>query len=162
MRLSARLQIQWFFCMLFICKSNSCPWLAVENNDIMNLRPRGPWGPTGPRTKTNQSQPNIMETVAFSALRKLPFNPDSCIFLTAGTFKKALSAFTFFPTGNFDFSCKLILGVSFEILEMSVGAFAFRRWSQETVFVRLTVININLHSRYISYQWTVSIIKGWK
>ena len=51
----ARLQIQWFFCMLFICKSNSCPWLAVENNDIMNLRPRGPWGPTGPRTKTNQS-----------------------------------------------------------------------------------------------------------
>ena len=51
----ARLQIQWFFCMLFICKSNSCPSLAVENNDIMNLRPRGPWGPTGPRTKTNQS-----------------------------------------------------------------------------------------------------------
>ena len=38
----ARLQIQWFFCMLFICKSNSCPSLAVENNDIMNLRPRGP------------------------------------------------------------------------------------------------------------------------
>ena len=46
---------EWFFCMLFICKSNSYPWLAVENNDIMNLRPRGPWGPTGPRTKTNQS-----------------------------------------------------------------------------------------------------------
>ena len=45
-----------------------------------------------------------METVEFSALRKLPFNQDSCIFLTAGTFKKALSAFTFFPTGNFDFS----------------------------------------------------------
>ena len=38
----ARLRIQWFFCMLFICKSNSCPSLAVENNDIMNLRPRGP------------------------------------------------------------------------------------------------------------------------
>ena len=68
-----------------------------------------------------------METVTFSALQKLPFNHDSCIFLTAFTFKKALSAFTFFPTGNFDFSCKLILGVSFEILEMSVGAFAFRR-----------------------------------
>ena len=45
-----------------------------------------------------------METVAFSALQKLPFNHDSCIFLTACTFKKALSAFTFFPTGNFDFS----------------------------------------------------------
>ena len=38
-----------------------------------------------------------METVAFSALRKLPFNQDSCIFLTAGTFKKALSAFIY-PT----------------------------------------------------------------
>ena len=49
-----------------------------------------------------------------------------------------------------------------EILEMSVGAFAFSRWSQETVFVRLTVININLHSRYISYHWTVSIINCWK
>ena len=66
----ARLQIQWFFCMLFICKSNSCPSLAVENNDIMKLRPRGPSGPTSPRTKTNQSLPNIMETVAFSALQK--------------------------------------------------------------------------------------------
>ena len=41
-----------------------------------------------------------METVALSALRKLPFNQDSCIFLTAGTFKKALRAVTFFPTGN--------------------------------------------------------------
>ena len=70
----ARLRIQWFFCMLFMCKSNSCPWLAVKNNDIMSLRHRGPWGPTGPRTKTNQSLPNIMETVAFSALRKLLFN----------------------------------------------------------------------------------------
>ena len=92
----AWLQIQWFFGMLFICKWNSCPWLAVENNDIMNLRPRGPWGPTRPRTKTNQSLPNIMETVAFSALRKFLFNQDSCIFLTTRTFKKALSAFTFF------------------------------------------------------------------
>ena len=49
-----------------------------------------------------------------------------------------------------------------EILEMSVGAFAFSRWSQETLFVRWTVININLHSRYISYHWTVSIINCWK
>ena len=70
----ARLQIQWFFCMLFICKSNSCPSLAVENNDIMNLWPRGPRGFRGPSTKTNQSLPNIMETVAFSALRKPLFN----------------------------------------------------------------------------------------
>ena len=65
-----------------------------------------------------------METVAFSALRKLPFDQDSCIFLTASTFKKTLSAFTFFPTGN------LILAevlYNIEILEMSVGAFAFSR-----------------------------------
>ena len=68
------LQVQWCFCMLFICKSNSCPSLAVENNDIMIFRPRGPCGPTGTRTKTNQSFPNIIETVAFSALRKLLFN----------------------------------------------------------------------------------------
>ena len=53
----ARLEIQWFFCMLFICKSNSCPSLAVENNDIMNLWPRGPRGFRGPSTKTNQSSP---------------------------------------------------------------------------------------------------------
>ena len=59
-----------FFCMLFICKSNSGPSLAVENNDIMTLWPRGS---RGPRTKTNHL-PNIMETVAFSALRKLLFN----------------------------------------------------------------------------------------
>ena len=70
----ARLEIQWFFCMLFICKSNSCPSLAVENNDIMNLWPRGPRGFRGPSTKTNQSLPNIMETIAFSALRKPLFN----------------------------------------------------------------------------------------
>ena len=70
----ARLEIQWFFCILFICKSNSCPSLAVENNDIMNLWPRGPRGFTGPSTKTNQSLPNIMETIDFSALRKPLFN----------------------------------------------------------------------------------------
>ena len=84
-----------FFCMLFICKSNSCPSLAVENNDIMNLRPRGPWGPTGPRTKTNQSLPNIMETVAFSALRKLLFN--GFLFLSERSSR--------FSDGQFWFSC---------------------------------------------------------
>ena len=65
-----------------------------------------------------------METVALSALRKLPFNQDSCIFLTAGTFKKALRAVTFFPTGNL-----ILVEVLYniEILEMSAGAFAFSR-----------------------------------
>ena len=65
-----------------------------------------------------------METVAFSALRKLSLNQDSCIFLTAGTFKKALRAVTFFPTDN------LILPevlYNIKILEMSAGAFAFSR-----------------------------------
>ena len=63
-----------------------------------------------------------METVEFSALRKLPFNQDSCIFLTAGTFKKALSAFTFFRRA-FLILAEVLYNI--EILEVSVGAFAF-------------------------------------
>ena len=82
-----------FFGMLFICKSNSCSSLAVENNDIMNLRPRGP------RTKTNQSLPNVMDTVAFSALRKLLLK-DSCIFPNAGTLEKE-QTFSRFSDGQF-------------------------------------------------------------
>ena len=104
----ARLQIQWFFCMLFICKSNSCPSLAVENNDIMNLRPRGPWGPTGPRTKTNQSLPNIMETVALSALQKASVHWILVSFWTLVHLKKALSAFTLFRRAILIFAVRFV------------------------------------------------------
>ena len=66
-----------------------------------------------------------METVAFSALRKLPFNQESCIFLTAGTFKKALSAFTFFFRRAILILAEVLYNI--QILEMSVGAFPFSR-----------------------------------
>ena len=51
----ARLKIQWFFSMLFICKSNSRPSLALENNDVMNLRPRGP----AVQRSKNQNKPKF-------------------------------------------------------------------------------------------------------
>ena len=147
----------------FVCYSYANQILAPHwLLKIMTSWTFGPEVPEVPSGSKNQNKPKFTKhnwNCSLLGFAKAYFQWILISFWTLLQLKKH-KRFHVFPTGNFDFSCTfwIILKYTWNVHR----CVCCQLCSQETVSVRLTVLKINLHSRYISYHWTVSIIKGWK